>query len=205
MFMGPLADAKSWSTSSVEGPYRFLGKVWRVFIDDRAEAITLARAVQDVPPEAATLRLLHQTIQRVTEDLDGMRFNTAIAAMMEYINHLTSLKVRPRSVLEPFVLLLSPFAPHIAEELWQALGHTQTLAYEPWPQYDPALTKEETIEIPVQVNGKVRVRLDVPEGLGEAELERRALADERVKEQIAGKQVRKVIAKPGRMVSIVVG
>jgi leucyl-tRNA synthetase len=205
MFMGPLADAKSWSMSSVEGPYRFLGKVWRLFVDDRADTVTLVPSVRPDPPQPDTLRLLHQTIQRVTEDLDGMRFNTAIAAMMEFVNHLTPLEVRPRSVLEPFVLLLSPFAPHIAEELWHALGHERTLAYEKWPTFDPALTRADTVEIAVQVNGKVRVRLDVPAGLDEAGLERVVMADERVQGQLAGKQVRKVIAKPGRLVNIVVG
>ena len=123
--------------------------------------------------------MLHRTIQRVTEDLDGMRFNTAIAAMMEFTNHLTPLSVRPRSVLEPFVLLLAPFAPHLAEELWHALGHRDTLAYEPWPKFDPALTKADEIEVPVQINGKMRLRLTVPAEIDKAELEKTALADER--------------------------
>jgi leucyl-tRNA synthetase len=205
MFMGPLEAAKPWGMRDVEGVYRFLGRVWRAFIDDRAEAVTPAAAVRDVPPQKETLRLLHQTIQRVTEDLDGMRFNTAIAALMEFNNHLTALEVRPRSVLEPFVLLLAPFAPHIAEELWHALGHPDTLAYEPWPEFDPALAKEDTIEVPVQINGKVKERLEVPAGIDKAELERRALADDKVKALIAGKQVRKVIVVPGRLVNIVVG
>src|SRR5205823_11943871 len=131
----------------------------RLFIDDRAEEMKLLDSVQLVPPDRDTERKLHQTIQKVTEDLDGIRFNTAIAAMMELTNHLTPLPVRPRSVLQTFVLLLAPFAPHLAEELWRALGHAETLAYEPWPEYDPALTKAEEIEVPVQVNGKVRARL----------------------------------------------
>ena len=118
--------------------------------------------MQDVEPDAETLRLLHRTIQKVTEDIERMRFNTAIAAMMEFTNHLTKLEVRPRAVLEPFVLLLAPFAPHLAEELWRALGHATTLAYEPWPKFDPALTKADEIEVPVQVNGKLKARLMVP-------------------------------------------
>jgi leucyl-tRNA synthetase len=205
MFMGPLEAVKPWSMRGVEGVYRFLGRVWRVFIDDRAETTRLNAAVQDVPPDEETLRLLHQTIQRVTDDLDGMRFNTAIAAMMEFTNHLTPLSVRPRAALEPFVLLLSPFAPHLTEELWQALGHTETLAYEPWPQYDPALTKADTVEVPVQVNGKVRLRLEVPAGLDKAALEKAALGDPKVQELLAGKQVRKVIVVPGKLVNVVVG
>jgi leucyl-tRNA synthetase len=205
MFMGPLEAVKPWSMRGVEGVYRFLGRVWRVFIDDRAEEMGLSEAVQDVPPDKETLRQLHVTIQRVTEDLDGMRFNTAIAAMMEFNNHLTSLKVRPRSVLEPFVLLLAPFAPHLAEELWQVLGHRQTLAYESWPKFDPALTKTEETEIPVQINGKLRLRLMVPTDIDKAGLEKIALADKRVCALVEGKQVCKVIVVPGKMVNIVVG
>jgi leucyl-tRNA synthetase len=205
MFMGPLEATKPWSMRGVEGVYRFLSRVWRVSIDERDEAVRLHAAVRDVPPERDTLRLLHQTIQRVTEDLDGMRFNTAIAAMMEFINHLTPLTVRPRSVLEPFVLLLSPFAPHLAEELWHALGHRDTLAYEPWPAFDPALAKEDTIEVPVQVNGKVRLRLTVPAGVTQGDLERIALNDEKVKAVLEGKTVRKVIVVAQKLVNIVLG
>jgi leucyl-tRNA synthetase len=204
MFMGPLEATKPWSMRGVEGVYRFLSRVWRLFIDDRAEAVKLADAVQDVAPERDTQRKLHQTIQKVTDDLDGMRFNTAIAAMMEFTNHLTKLDVRPRSALEPFVLILSPFAPHLAEELWHALGHTKTLAYEEWPKYDPALTKADEIEVPVQVNGKVRSKLTVPADVTDEALREAALDDPRVRESIAGKTVRKVIVVPRKLVNIVV-
>ncbi len=205
MFMGPLEAVKPWSMRGVEGVYRFLGRVWRLFIDDKSDDVRLAETVRDVTPEKETLRMLHRTIQRVTEDLDSLRFNTAIAAMMEFTNHLTPLSVRPRSVLEPFVLLLAPFAPHLAEELWQALGHRESLTYEPWPKFDPALTKADEIEVPVQINGKVRLRLTVPAEIDKAELEKTALADARVKELIGSKSVRKVIVVPGRLVNIVVG
>jgi leucyl-tRNA synthetase len=205
MFMGPLEAVKPWSMRGVEGVYRFLGRVWRLFIDDRAEQVKLADSVRDVPADLDTLRKLHRTIQKVTVDLEGMRFNTAIAAMMEYTNHLTPLEVRPRAALEPFVLLLSPFAPHIAEELWQALGHARTLAYEPWPKYDPALVKEDAIVVPVQVNGKLRSRVTVPADITDAALQETALADEKVKEALAGKTVRKVFVVPKKLVNIVVG
>jgi leucyl-tRNA synthetase len=205
MFMGPLEATKPWSMRGVEGVHRFLGRVWRLFIDDRAEETRLADSVKDAEPDRDMLRKLHQTIQKVTEDLDGMRFNTAIAAMMELTNHLTPLAVRPRSVLGPFVLLLSPFAPHLAEELWRALGHKETLAYEPWPPYDPALTKEDEVEVPVQVNGKLRLRLNVAAGLDKAAFERAVLDDPRVRALIDGKQVRKVVVVPGKLVNIVVG
>src|SRR5262249_51496397 len=180
MFMGPLEATKPWSMRGVEGVYRFLNRVWRLYIDDRAEAMQLAEGVQDVPPDRETLRKLHQTIQRVTADLDGMAFNTAIAAMMEFANHLTKQTARPRSVLNTFVLLLSPFAPHLAEELWQTLGQKDTLAYEPWPKFDPALTKADAIEVPVQVNGKVRSKVTVPADSDEAALKQAALADEKI-------------------------
>lgn len=205
MFMGPLEATKPWSMRGVEGVYRFLSRVWRLLIDDRAETVKLADTVQNVEPDRDTLRKLHQTIQKVTDDVEGMRFNTAIAAMMEFANHLTKLPVRPRAVFEPFVLLLSPFAPHLAEELWQALGHKETLAYEPWPTFDPALTRADEIEVPVQVNGKLRVRLTVAAGISKEALEATALADERIRELTHGKPVRKVIVVPGKLVNIVIG
>ncbi len=203
MFMGPLEATKPWSMRGVEGVYRFLGRVWRLLIDDRAEELTLAASVQPVEPDRDTLRKLHQTIKKVTEDLDAMRFNTAIAAQMEFVNHLTKLEVRPRCVLEPLVLLLSPFAPHLAEELWSALGNAGTLAYEPWPPYDDDLTREDTIEVPVQINGKLRSKLLVPADSDEETLRTKALADEHIRELLKGKQVRKVIVVPGKLVNIV--
>jgi leucyl-tRNA synthetase len=206
MFMGPLEATKPWSMRGIEGPVGFLNRVWRLFIDERAEDLRLNAALQDVPPDRETLRWLHQTIQKVTERLDGMRFNTAISAMMEFSNHLTGLEVRPRAVLEPFVLLLSPFAPHIAEELWAALGHKETLAYEPWPKFDPCLVQADTIEVPVQVNGKKKTVLTVPADIDQAALQAAALADERVRALLEGKQVRKIHLAPGnKLVNIVIG
>ncbi len=205
MFMGPLEAVKPWSTKGVEGVYRFLGRVWRMMIDDAAETPKLHANVRDVPPDAETLRLLHRTIQKVTEDTDAQKFNTAISTMMEFVNHTTKLESRPLSVLSPFVLLLAPYAPHIAEELWAALGNTTTLAYAPWPQFDLALTKSSTIEIPVQVNGKMKVILTVPHDIDAATLEAIAKADPKIIEAIAGKTIRKVIAKPPQMLNLVVG
>jgi leucyl-tRNA synthetase len=211
MFMGPLEATKPWSMRGVEGVYRFLGRVWRLAIDDRSEDMKLLAAVQDVEPEKETRRFLHQTIKRVTEDLDKLSFNTAIAAMMEFTNHLTPQPVRPRSVLKTFTLLLSPFAPHLAEELWRALNRRhggtppETLAYEPWPAYEEALLKADTVEIPVQINGKLRAKLTVPADTDKGTLEKLALADEKVRALIEGKTIKKVIALPGKLVNIVVG
>jgi leucyl-tRNA synthetase len=204
MFMGPLEATKPWSMRGVEGVHRFLSRVWRLIIDDRAETMRLAESVQPVEPDRDTLRKLHQTIQKVTEDLDAMRFNTAIAAMMELTNHLTGLSGRPRAALETLVLLLAPFAPHLAEELWSALGHPSTLAYEPWPAFDAAVTRADEVEVPVQVNGKLRSKLRVPAGISKEALEAAALADERVRALIDGKVVRKIIVVPGKLVNIVI-
>jgi leucyl-tRNA synthetase len=205
MFMGPLEAVKPWSMKGVEGVYRFLGRVWRLFIDDRSDEVKLLDGVKDVEPDRETLRRLHLAIQKVTDDLDNMRFNTAIAAMMELTNYLTPLAVRPRYVLEPFVLLLSPFAPHLAEELWHALGHHESLAYEPWPKYDPALLTTEETEVVVQINGKVRSRLTLPAGLDDETLKQRVLADPGVRALLEGKQVKKVIPVKGKLVNIVIG
>ena len=205
MFMGPLEATKPWSMQGVEGVYRFLARVWRLVVDDRAEEARLADAVQDVPPDEETLRLLHVTIKRVTDDLEGLRFNTAISAMMEFTNHLTKAATRPRAVLEPFILLLAPFAPHLAEELWQMLGHPDTLAYEPWPAFDLAKLKTATVEIPVQVNGKVRARIEAPADLTAEALSALAREHEAVKSHLAGKSIKKTIAVPNKMVSFVVG
>jgi len=205
MFMGPLEATKPWSMKGVEGVYRFLNRVWRLLIDERAEETKLSAVVQEIAPDRDTLRLTHQTIKKVTEDLEGMRFNTAIAALMEFSNHLTKLEPRPRSVLNTFVLLLSPMAPHIAEELWRALGHTDTLAYEPWPAYDEALTKADEIEIPVQVNGKVRARVIVPAETDDEALKAAALADPKIMDLLAGKQIKKAIVVPKKLVNLVIG
>jgi leucyl-tRNA synthetase len=148
---------------------------------------------------------LHKTIKAVTDDLDRMSFNTAIARLMELTNFFTKADRRPRSAMATLVLLLSPMAPHIAEELWHALGHAGTLAYEPWPAYDETLLREDTIEIPVQVNGKLRGKVTVPAGAGPPAIEAAARADERIAAQLTGKQVLKTVVIPGRLVNFVIG
>ena len=205
MFMGPLEATKPWSMRGVEGVYRFLNRVWRLIIDDRHESIKLLDAVQEVAPDKETQRLLHETIQRVTNDLDTMSFNTAISAMMELTNHLTKQTVRSKTVLKTFMLILSPFAPHLAEELWHALGGTNTLAYEPWPSFDASLLKADTIEVPVQINGKVKAKLTVAADISKDALEAAAMSDEKIKPLLEGKTIKKVIVVPGKLVNLVVG
>lgn len=204
MFMGPLEQTKPWQMSGVEGVYRFLGRVWRMIVDERAETVKPADAVVDAAPSDEQLRVLHKTIKAVTDDIDRLSFNTAISRMMEFSNFMSSQEARPKSVLSQFVLLLSPFAPHIAEELWNVLGHPNTLAYEPWPTYDPALLVEDSVEVPVQFNGKLRSKIVVPANSDAAALEAAARADEQVQKNLEGKTVVKVVAVPGRMVNFVV-
>jgi len=204
MFMGPLEAAKPWSMQGVNGVFGFLNRVWRLVIDERAETMQLNAAIVDRQPTPEENRVLHQTIQAVSDDLRTLSFNTAISRMMEFTNHFTAAVERPRAVLEKFVLLLSPFAPHLAEELWQALGHTTTLAHEPWPQFDPELAKEDTREIAVQINGKVRAKIRVPADADQERMIAAARTEGRIAELLTGKQVVKQIAVPGRLVSFVV-
>jgi leucyl-tRNA synthetase len=204
MFMGPLEASKPWSMQGVNGVFGFLNRAWRLIIDERSEAMTLNAAIVDRAPTAEENRVLHQTIQVVTRDIAALAFNTAISRMMEFTNFFTTASERPRVVMEKFVLLLSPFAPHIAEELWQALGNRESLAHEPWPEFDPSLAKEDTIEVPVQINGKVRSKVNVPAETDQAGLETAARADVRIAELLNGRQVLKAIVVPGRLVNFVV-
>ena len=204
MFMGPLEQVKPWSMSGVEGVHRFLGRVWRMFVDERADAVVLDAAVQEVAPNDEQERTLHKTIKAVTDDIEKLSFNTAISRMMEFTNAFTGYHPRPRSCLEPFVLLLAPFAPHLAEELWELLDNSESLAYASWPECDESKLVEDEIEVPVQVNGKLRAKVRVPAGADAATMQSIAEADEGVQGNIAGKSVVKVIAVPGRMVNFVV-
>ncbi len=204
MFMGPLEAVKPWSMEGVSGVRGFLDRVWRMIVQERSEQLELHPAVQAAAPTPEQDRMLHRTIQAVTQDIERMSFNTAIAKMMEFTNFFTKCDVRPREAMEKLVLLLSPFAPHIAEELWQLLGHAKTLAYEPWPTFDEAKIREDSVEVPVQINGKLRGRVVVPAGASADELEQAALADPRVAELLAGKTLVKKVVLPGRMVNFVV-
>ncbi len=204
MFMGPLEQVKPWNMNGVEGVYRFLGRVWRLVVNQKADAIELDEAVQDVEPNSDQLRVLHKTIKAVTEDIEKLSFNTAISRMMEFTNEFGPMKSRPKSALSDFVLLLSPFAPHMAEELWEILGHQTTLAYEPWPTYDESFIAESEIEIPVSINGKLKAKIKVPADVDQTTMQQTAEADADVQKFLEGKNVVKVIVVPGRMVNFVV-
>lgn len=225
MFMGPLELVKPWNTKGVEGVYRFLGRVWRLFIGDENDeswrdartqdsaaalsAIPLSSQVVDREPNEAQWKALHGCIQKVTDDIENLRLNTAISAMMIFVNEAIGWDEKPKSVLREFLTLLAPFAPHFAEELYEKLGpedaskDPQTIAYRAWPVHDPNALVESTMEIPVQVNGKLRDRIEIPADIGKDELEKRALASDRIREFIGETPVRKVIVVPGKMVNIV--
>lgn len=197
MSMGPLEVSRPWETRAVVGSYRFLQRVWRAVVDEQTGAL---RITED-PADEATRRLLHKVIDGVRGDMDGIRFNTAIAKLIELTNGLTRLSATPREVAEPLVLMVAPFAPHVAEELWRKLGHDTSLTYADFPTADPALLVADTVTYPVQVNGKVRGRIEVPADASEEVV--RAAALDAVAATLNGKEPRKVIVVKGRMVSVV--
>ena len=202
MFMGPLEEIKPWSTRGVEGVFRFLNRVWRLYMDE--EGHLNPRLLSADQPTPALERMYHATVKKVGEDIDALRFNTAIAQLMIFINEAMKSDERPRGVLEPFVLLLAPFAPHLAEEIWAALGHHQSLTYEPWPAFDPVKIASDTVEVVLQVNGKVRSKLTVPLDAPDDVLQREALADENVRRHVEGKTVVKTIVVKNKIVNLVV-
>ncbi len=206
MFMGPLEQVKPWNTHGVEGTHRFLNRAWRLIAgrtssDDEGGSLP---PLADVEPTREQSRALHQTIAKVTEDFEALRFNTAISALMELTNAAYKWPNLPRSAAEVFALLLAPLAPHLAEELWEALGHTESLAYHAWPVVDPKFLKAEVLEIPVQVNGKVRGKIQVSAEAPEAEVLDIARADANVGKHLAGQTVRRAIYVRGRIVNFVI-
>jgi leucyl-tRNA synthetase len=197
MFMGPLEATKPWQTSGIEGVRRFLDRAWNVatgpLTDDPAKY------------DDATKRLVHKTIKKVTDDIEGMRFNTAISQMMILVKHLGQLEAVPREAAKALVLVLSPFAPHAGEELWQRLGASESLAYEPWPAFDPKLVVDDVIEMGVQVNGKFRATIQVARTADEAAAREAALAEPNVQQHVQGKTMKKVVYVPGKILNLIVG
>ena len=204
MFMGPLDATKPWSNEGIAGIHRFLSRVWRLIIDEKTGNLN-SKIVNDSPDEEMN-RLLHFTIKKLTNDIeDGdMKFNTSIAQMMIFINELYKADKISKNIISTFVLLLSPYAPHLAEELWQRLGNQNSLAFEKWPVYDEQLTKASLITVAFSVNGKVRSKKEVENDLQEKDLEQIALDDESVKKHIFGKEIIKIIIVKNKMVNIVV-
>jgi leucyl-tRNA synthetase len=199
MFMGPLDQVKPWQTSGIQGVRRFLDRVHTVATKPLAESI-----------DSETERLMHKTIKKVTEDTEGLRYNTAISSMMIYVNHLVGLDSPPAAALDALIHCLAPYAPHLAEELWSETGRRRgldriSLAEQPWPSFDPGLCVDDEVDIPVQVNGKVRGKVRMPPDSSEDAVREAALKDENVQKHLAGKAIRKVVYVPGRILNVIVG
>jgi len=203
MFMGPLEATKPWSAAGVGGVRGFLDRCWRLIVDERADDLTLASQVCDDAPNDDQLREINRMIDKVTKDIQSLSFNTAIARMMEFVNFCTPLERRPRAILEPFVTALSPFAPHIAEELWEILGRQAPVSLAAWPTAEPRWLRDDTVEIPVQVQGKLRGRVVVPAGADAEAMKAAATADPRIAELLAGREIVKIVAVPGRLLNFV--
>jgi len=204
MFMGPLEQVKPWSTKGVDGVNRFLHRAWRLLIEE--ETGELKSSVQDVEASKEQQKVLHTAIKKVTEDIEAMRFNTAISALMIFVNDANAWKEMPISIAKDFVQLLAPFAPHIAEELWERLGHRQTLAYENWPKLDESWLVDDEVMYPVQINGKVRAELFVPseQAMDKDGVLEKAKALEKIQGYLEGHRIVKEIFVPKRIVNIVV-
>jgi leucyl-tRNA synthetase len=203
LFMGPLDQVKPWQMSGVEGVSRFLHRTWRLVVDERSNA--LSDRLRDAPAESepALNRVLHATTKKVLEDTEALRFNTAIAQMMIFVNEATGSATLPRPIIDAFLRVMAPYAPHLAEELWARLGATELIARATWPPHDATLCEEQTIELVVQVNGKRRAALTVPRDADAGLIERLALESDGVARILEGRAPRKVIVVPGRLVNIV--
>lgn len=205
MFMGPLEAVKPWQTNGVKGVHGFLDRAWSLLIDAETDAI--ANVIVDEPESAATDELRREiniTVHKVTSDIENLRFNTSIAKMMEFVNLAKKQTRIPKSIAEKFVLVLSPFAPHIAEELWQRLGHSDTLAYQAWPQADENWLEADTVTMTVHINGKRRAEIRVERTLNQASIETIAREEPSVAERLAGLKIKKMIFVPGKLVNFIV-
>jgi leucyl-tRNA synthetase len=201
MFMGPLDASIAWSTKGLDGARRFLDRVYRLFVGDNGE---LNEKIVETSNVAGMERVYHQTVKKVTEDYEGLRFNTGISQLMVFVNEAYKAEVLPKKFMEDFVKMLSPIAPHLGEELWEKLGHSESLAYEAWPTYDEAKLVEDEVEIVLQINGKNKEKLLIASDSTKEQMEEMAKNNEMIKELIEGKTIVKVIAVPGKLVNIVV-
>ncbi len=199
MFLGPLENHKPWDTKGIEGVYRFIKKLWRLFYNENGELI-----VTDEKPSEQEQKILHKTIKKIQEDIERFSFNTAVSQFMICTNELTDLKCHKKEILEKVVILLASYAPHIAEELWHVLGNEPSVSVAQFPELNEEYIKENTFEYPVSFNGKMRFKLDLPVDMAKDEIEKTALAHENAQRWLEGKQVRKVIVVPNKIINIVV-
>ncbi len=201
MFLGPLQDAKPWSTDGIAGVNRFLGRVWRLIV---AQDSNISNDLQDIPMTSVQEFVLHSTIKKVSEDIENLHFNTAVSQMMIFVNEFTKAQIKPLEAIEKFLMCLAPFAPHIAEELWEKLGHKESIFNYPFPNYDESKIQKSEIEFVVQVNSKIRARMMLPVDLAQEKYEKMTLSEESVQKHIAGKQIRKVIFVPNKLINFIV-
>ncbi|GAB0214357.1 leucine--tRNA ligase [Staphylococcus pseudintermedius] len=199
MFMGPLEASIAWSENGLDGSRRFIDRVWRLFVTEDSQLTD--KVIEGDTPALQTV--YHQTVKKVTEDFESLSFNTAISQLMVFINECYKADNISKAYAEGFVKMLAPIAPHVGEELWSILGHDTTITYQPWPSFDPSLLEEDVVEIVVQVNGKVRAKIEIPKDMSEADMEATALANDNIKAAVEGKDVKKVIAVPQKLVNIV--
>ena len=199
MFLGPIEQAKPWDTHGIDGVFKFLRKMWRLFHDNQGNFV-----VSEEEPDQDELKILHKTIKKIEEDIERLSLNTSVSAFMICVNELNELSCNKRSILESLTILLSPFAPHICEELWEKLGHDHSIIEAEWPELNEDYLVEDTVEYPVSFNGKMRFKIRVSADLGPAEIEKVVLDHEMSGKWLMGKTPRKVIVVPGRIINVVV-
>lgn len=199
MFLGPLEQFKPWNTHGIDGVFKFLRKTWRLFYDDKGNV-----SISDAAPTADELKSLHKTIKKMVEDVERLSFNTSVSSFMICVNELTDLKCNKRAILEPLTQIIAPFAPHLAEELWETLGHKESITASAFPEFNPEFIKENAFEYPISINGKMRHKMSFPVDAAPADIERAVMAEESVIKWTEGKAPKKVIVVPNRIVNIVV-
>jgi leucyl-tRNA synthetase len=197
MFLGPIEQSKPWNTNGITGVSNFLKKLWRLFFHEGKSILT------DDTPKKEELKALHKAIKKVNDDMERFSFNTSVSTFMICVNELTDLKCHKRAILEPLAVLISPFAPHMAEELWRHLGNTESVTKEPYPVFEEQYLAEDDFEYPVSVNGKTRFKLTLPKTMGPAEVEQSVLAATEMEKWLNGNPPKKVIVVPGRIVNVV--
>jgi leucyl-tRNA synthetase len=199
MFLGPLENHKPWDTKGIEGVFRFIKKLWKLHFDADGNL-----NISDDEPTKDELKVLHKTIKKVADDIERFSFNTTVSSFMICVNELTDLKCNKRSVLADLSKLISPYAPHLAEELWAILGNTETITYQPFPEFKEEYVKENSYSYPVSFNGKMRFKIDLPVNMPKDEIEKAVLNAEEAQRWIEGKVIRKIIVVPNKIVNVVV-
>ena len=197
MFLGPLEQSKPWNTAGITGVFSFLKKLWRLYFDQEGPRFN------DAEPTKENLKTLHKTIKKVEEDIENFSFNTSVSTFMICVNELSAQKCSSTAILEPLAILVSPYAPHIAEELWEQLGHSESIARATFPEFEPSHLVENSKQYPISFNGKMRFTLELPLDMGKEEIEETVMAHEKTQQQLQGRTPKKVIVVPGKIVNIV--